>query len=96
MKTSIEAPWGEFHSDHTNPMRTFYRQTLAQLRFFQKDKDTEYIRRDIEGYEKLLAYDSEEICHKFQELKIDAIKDGKKVFKDNLAVLDRMKELKII
>lgn len=93
MKIKIHSPWGTFRSGKDNPNRTFYKQTLEQLLFYQKaGNNSDHIKRDIEGYEKLLSYDSEEICDKFREVKMGAREAGRP-FKDNLAVIEKMKEL---
>lgn len=88
MKMEIEAPWGNYKFEG---MLGFFKQSLDQLLFFQKQSDTLYIRRDIKGYTLLLETKSEKMADMFMEVKGEARESGKP-FEDNMAVVKHMKD----
>jgi len=93
MTVNFSGPWGEYTMDEKAPYAGLIKYGLIQLKYLQKhQKDTEYIRNDISGYEQLLATKNvEESCRIFTITKQDANSTGKR-FKDNLAVVEHLKK----
>ena len=89
LEVEIDAPWTNGPKTYVG-MLAFLGQAREQLLYFQKQKDTEHIRRDIEGYEMILKSESEQNANRFIELKQNAVRVGNR-FKDNLAVIEEMK-----
>lgn len=92
----VESEWGTISSNDSNILTKTVSQSLKQLKSYRdQGNKTEYLKRDIEGYEMLLACkDQEYHCEEFLELKQNRIMSGMR-FKDNLAVIKEMKETKI-
>lgn len=90
LKIEIDAPWTNGPQEYVG-MLAFLGQAREQLLFFQKEKNTEHIRNDIEGYELILKSGQEANANRFLELKQNALRVGNR-FENNLAVIDIMKK----
>lgn len=86
----INTPWGSI-----DPNKMIYKElislSLKQLKSVQKTKqlDTDYLRRDILGYETVIN-SNEENCKNFIVFKRKA-KESNNKFKDNLEVIRFLK-----
>lgn len=90
MSIEINAPWTEGAITFKGCLG-FIQQTKAQLLFYQKQNDTEHIRKDIEGYDLILESNSEENAENFLEVKMEHRFAGKK-FANNLEVIEHLKK----
>jgi len=88
---SVDAPWGQFEIETA---LDFYAMAKAQLQYYLDLGDTpdpELTKKDIEGYDAVVASGSEDNAVLFLRTKGDALRSDKR-FSSNLAVVAHLKE----
>lgn len=90
MKVEVESPWTNGKEEFEG-MLGFINQTKMQLEYYQKQKDTEYIRMDILGYTLILESKSEHNAKEFMRVKHEALRSGKR-FENNMAIVRHLKD----
>jgi len=92
MKMEINAPWGNVTID-PDDSKGMIKHCLAQLKYFQKQNDTEHVRADIEGYELILSSENPNgNAKRFLDMKRGGLLGEREQFRDNLKVIEHMKE----
>jgi len=87
----MSGPWGEAEIDVEKCPSDVIAYGLMQLEYMQKKKNTDYIRRDIEGYKTILSSgDKNRNAKRFLNTKQSEFRAGRK-FRDNLEVIEHMK-----
>lgn len=90
-----ESPYGDSGVTYSGALAIF-NHFILQLKSFRSLKKTkeesDYLESDIRGYELILESKSEANAEKFLELKTKSRLGQLPRFKDNLAVIEHMKE----